>query len=80
MDAQRLMAALLHSSLTVQQALDHPLATPDDRWQKCKRLDCHHWFEKKGHRLYCTDPECRYLVNLDRFRRGNARKKLRGAA
>ncbi len=80
MDLQRLMAALAHSSITIQQALTSPLVSPDQNKRRCKRLDCGQWFEKNGNHLYCNDPECRYQRNLERSRRGNDRKKARGAA
>lgn len=79
MDMQRLMAATLHSSLTIQQALASPLITPDASMRPCKRLGCGNWFAKGSNHLYCTDPDCQYLVRLERYRRGNAKKKARGA-
>lgn len=77
-DIQRIMAAQLHSSLTIEQALGSPLI--NDRMQACKRLGCPHCFEKAFGREYCNDTECRYLVQLEASRRKNARKKQRRAA
>jgi len=78
MDIQRLMAATAHSSLTIQQALSSPLIAPDARMQPCKRLDCRNTFTPRGRRLYCLDPNCRYIVLLEQGRVRNARKKARG--
>lgn len=78
MDVERIMAAQLHSSLTVQQALSSPLVAADSTMQQCKRIGCGQWFKAGSGRQYCLDPECQYLVKLDRSRANNARRKARG--
>lgn len=80
MDMQRLMAATLHSSLTIQQSLTSPLATLEDTRPVCKRPGCGHRFDPHWGREYCTDATCQYLVQLERSRLKNARKKARGVA
>lgn len=80
MDVQRLMAAMLHSSITVQQALDSPLVATTKAMQKCKRTECPNWFETGSGRQYCKDPECLWQRGLIAAREKNARRKARQGA
>lgn len=80
MDIERIKAAMLHSSITVQQALELPLITPEDMRPVCKRPGCGNRIDNSWGREYCTDKDCQYLVQLERSRLKRARRKQRRGA